>query len=223
MGGTGGKTSFGQSDRGAGTIGLGVWGAIPWATLTVTASHSSIGDTSYTDIEGTSRLARGRLEFDGRLGTRVGSTGGGHGIYGEAALTYALTRLLAMTLGAGRYPTDPTRGTIAGRYVTIGMRIGTHHVLLDHHRGATGVEVEPGELRVHVAGAARVEIMADFTDWQPVVLTAVGGDAWQVAVQIPAGPHLVEIRVDGGPWMAPAGVTTVKDEFGGEAGLIVVP
>jgi hypothetical protein len=226
LGGTAGQTSFGVARRGAGTAGLGVWAATSWVTLTATASRSSIGDTSYTDLQGTSRLTRGRLAFDGRLGTRVGSTGGGHGVFGEAALTYTLTRLLGVTIGAGRYPTDPTRGTIAGRYVTAGIRIGIRGAAPPNpYREAltTSVDVGPGELRLHAEGATRVEVMGDFTDWQPVEAAKTRSGMWLVKMAISPGPHRLEVRINGGPWMAPVGATQVKDEFGGEAGLIVVP
>jgi hypothetical protein len=78
-------------------------------------------------------------------------------------------------------------------------------------------------LRVRVDGAARVEVMGDFTDWQPVEASKMGSGEWGVVVSLPPGPHLIEVRIDGGPWVAPAGATTVRDEFGGAAGLIVVP
>ena len=230
IGGTGGTTSFAG---GAGTVELGVWGTVPWATLTVTTSHSSVGDTSYTDFEGKGRITSGPFELGGRLGTRIASRGAGHGVYGEATATYAFTPQLGATIGGGRYPTDPTRGTIAGRYATIGVRImvaappraDSFHDALDRYSPlpsadtpvTTSVELGAGRvLRVHAEGAAKVEVMGDFTDWQPVLVTNAG-------ILLTPGPHLVEVRVDGGAWMVPVGATTVKDEFGGEAGLIVVP
>lgn len=232
LGATGGRTSFGKTQRGAGTVGLGLWASVPWATVTVTAAHSAIGDTSYTDVEGTSRVSQGRLALLGRLGARVGSTGGGHGVYGEAVLTYALTRTLGMTLGAGRYPTDPTRGTIAGRYMTVGFRVGTaparpadpYRETLERYRpvpaadppAMSSVEVVGRVLRVRAEGAGKIEVMGDFTDWAPVVLTSAG-------LVLTAGPHLFAVRLDGGPWLVPVGATPVKDDFGGDAGLIVVP
>ena len=244
VGGTGGHTSFGNSDRGAGTAELGLWASIAGADFTLTGAHSSIGDTAYTDLEGAARVSRWGFELDGRLGARVGSQGGGHGVYGEAGLTYALTRILGVTLGAGRYPTDPTRGTIAGRYATVGLRVGLRAARrTDPYRDVlerylpqpsadppVSVAIDMGPvtdagrvLRVLVDGAARVEVMGDFTDWQPLPLSALGSGTWVLVTAIPSGPHLVEVRVDGGAWMAPAGATKVKDEFGGEAGLIVVP
>jgi hypothetical protein len=39
---------------------------------------------------------------------------------------------------------------------------------------------------------------------------------------IAPGVHRVNIRVDGGAWRPPPGLSVVRDEFGGEVGLLVV-
>lgn len=244
IGGTGGNTSFGGRSGTAGSFGFGLWASTPWATVSITGAHSAIGDTSYTDLEGASRVTRGRVEFEGLLGARVGSIGGGHGVYGEATLRLAVARGLGVVLGAGRYPTDPTRGTIAGRYVTLALRVGTpdhrpadpYREVLDRYRTfpsadapvTAGIEIGPETgagriLRVRAEGAGRVEVMGDFTDWQVTPLASVGQGLWEVVIPISPGPHRLEIRMDGGAWGAPAGTTRVPDEFGGETGLIVVP
>lgn len=218
LGGTGGSTSFGGTGVGATTLGAGVWASNAWATLTLTGSHSAIGDTSYTDFQGTARITQGPLELDGQLGARLGSKGGGHGVFGEASLTFAVTRVIGLLIGGGRYPTDPMRGTIAGRYASIGIELGIHRARPVQYSNTSpaDLELDGRVLRIRVQGASRVEVMGDFSDWAPVVLTRGG-------IALTPGPHLLEMRVDGGPWMAPPGATVVKDEFGGEAGLIVVP
>ena len=245
IGGSNGPTSFGGTDGHAGSFEVGTWVTAPVATLTLTATYRAIGDTSYTDFVGATRVARGRWELDGRLGARVWSTGAGHGVYGEASLTYALGRHLGVQLGGGRYPTDPTRGIIAGRYATVGLRLATggprrtdpyrealqwYHTSAspDPSPGAPVLELGPSDpggrvIRIRVDGARRVELMGDFSDWDARDLAQRAPGVWELVAPIGPGPHLVEVRVDGGPWGAPAGVTAVKDEFGGEAGLIVVP
>ena len=240
LGGSEGNTYFGGTRRGAGRLGVGLWGTIPSMTATLTVAHSAIGDTSFTDVEGTARLNQGRVEFAGRIGDRVSSKGGGHGIYGEATLAFALKGMVNLTLGGGRYPTDPTSGTIAGRYVTLGIRMAMpvprpsdpYREVLERYLSTpsmdppvmASVEIDAQRnLRVHAERAAKVEVMGDFTDWEPVLLSSTTNGGWQLMMPIAPGPHMVEIRVDGGAWVAPTGTTPVKDEFGGEAGLIVVP
>jgi hypothetical protein len=39
---------------------------------------------------------------------------------------------------------------------------------------------------------------------------------------IPAGAHEIALRIDGGAWIAPPGLTTIRDEFGGISGLLVI-
>ena len=90
-------------------------------------------------------------------------------------------------------------------------------------------------LRVLVPRAARVEIMGDFTDWTPVSMVrldrrdgSVGGrsadgeEVWAVELVIAPGVHRLNLRVDGGTWRPPPGLSVVRDEFGGEVGLLVV-
>jgi hypothetical protein len=60
-----------------------------------------------------------------------------------------------------------------------------------------------------------VEIMGDFTSWQPVRLARQGDGWWTASLPIPRGTHQMNVRVDGGAWGVPPGLTTVKDEFGG--------
>jgi hypothetical protein len=44
-----------------------------------------------------------------------------------------------------------------------------------------------------------------------------------VVVRIPKGIHRIAVRVDGGPWTAPAGARRADDDYGGEVGIFVVP
>jgi hypothetical protein len=78
-------------------------------------------------------------------------------------------------------------------------------------------------IRVRVSGARAVELAGDFTDWLPLPMTAVGSDSWELALPLPQGLRRLAIRVDGGPWLAPAGTRRAFDEFGGEVGLLIVP
>jgi hypothetical protein len=48
-------------------------------------------------------------------------------------------------------------------------------------------------------------------------------EGWEAEIALPPGRHRVAVRINGGPWQAPRGTARVRDEYGGEAGLIVVP
>jgi len=65
--------------------------------------------------------------------------------------------------------------------------------------------------------------MGDFTAWQPSALVLDAGGWWSATLSIPAGVHRMNIRIDGGPWVVPPGVTSVDDEFSGVVGILAVP
>ena len=81
----------------------------------------------------------------------------------------------------------------------------------------------PAHVRVHAAGARSVELVGDMTDWLPVSLTPAGGDRWELGPALSPGVRRFAIRIDGGPWLAPAGTRRVFDEFGAEVAVLVVP
>ncbi|HET7458430.1 MAG TPA: glycogen-binding domain-containing protein [Gemmatimonadaceae bacterium] len=72
------------------------------------------------------------------------------------------------------------------------------------------------------AAATAVELSGDFTSWDPVALARGPDGRWRITVALAAGVHQVVVRVNGGPWVVPAGLPTIGDEFGGVAGLLVV-
>ena len=244
LGVTLGTTSYGDGWRPVAKYAAGGWSALGPAALDASLTTSGVGDTAYTDLEGTLRLPLGPLALDVWAGARMWSRGAGRGVYGEATLTLPLHNGVGLIVSGGRYPTDPVRGTIAGRYVSAGLRVsGTTAprpapptpVPARPHYGSNGGFASPvpavevagvggtRTIRVHATGARTVELVGDLTDWVPVPLTPAGADRWELGVPILSGVRRLAIRADGGPWLAPAGTRRVFDEFGGEVGLLIVP
>lgn len=244
IGANGGRTSFGKEPRPLAIAALGAWGRRSWISFAGSAAHTWVGDTSYTDIETTARGRRGRWVLQGLVGARLWSRGAGRGVYGEGGATLELNERAAIVVAAGRYPTDPVRGSISGRYLTAGVRL---HAWRPRTRGMREPAIHVGsgstdagstaELRlearrqenglvhltVHAPAASTVEIAGDFTDWQPLLLSRVGLGDWHVAVRVETGPHRVDIRVNGGPWRAPEGATRLRDDYDGEVGIVLIP
>jgi hypothetical protein len=106
-------------------VGAGVWVRRSWVTVAASATRSIVGDTAYSDIGSTAYASRGRFELDGTVAARVSSRGAGHGVYGEASAAFALGERAALFVSGGRYPTDPVSGSVAGRYVSAGLRLRT--------------------------------------------------------------------------------------------------
>lgn len=145
---------------------------------------------------------------------------------------WTLSPRYSFVVGTGRMLADPIRGIPDMQLTTAAVRIALVPVrspgLANAGRGAafaTVTQKSSGALmlvRVVADDSARVEVAGTFSNWAPVQLNRVG-DAWEAEIALPPGRHRVAFRVNGGPWQAPRGTARVRDEFGGEAGLVVVP
>lgn len=197
------------------------------------SSAYNVVSRDYSDLETGLHWMRGVLAADVALGTRLRGDAAGSTVWGNAEGSFSLSRQLALVVGGGTRPADPARGRIAGNYATVAMRLTS----MSFHRrtlppgvraDATdfGVrEVDGGRRTIFVrAATARVvELMGDFTDWEPVAMRRTVGDRWEVTLPIAPGAHRVNVRIDGEEWIAPPGASTVKDEFNGIVGVLVVP
>lgn len=243
FGATVGRASYDSGPRPVVAAAAGVWSGGGPTNVTFAVAATRVGDTAYTDLEVSAYWHTARVEIDGLLGVRGGS-GGGQGVYGEAVGAISLTRSLAVTIGAGRYPTDPIRGSVSGRYATIGLRftgftprppshspnqpqppVAALAGSNGHNAGATAlvaVEAAGAMLVVLAPGALTVEVMGDFTDWEAVTLTRIG-EQWRYVTPLPTGTRRFNIRIDGGSWSVPQGATLEHDDFGAAVGTIVVP
>jgi hypothetical protein len=46
---------------------------------------------------------------------------------------------------------------------------------------------------------------------------------WETVLPIPSGLHRLNVRIDGGQWIVPAGLSRAADDFGDEVGIMAVP
>jgi 1,4-alpha-glucan branching enzyme len=77
-------------------------------------------------------------------------------------------------------------------------------------------------VRVRAPASERVELMADFTDWEPVSLVRTPAGVWEITLPIQPGSHRLNVRLDGGDWVVPTNLARVTDEFGSIVGLLLV-
>jgi hypothetical protein len=248
VGTTVGQASFGAGARPVAVVAMGVWLLRANVTMHASLDRSFVGDTAYTDLRSSARLQRAGVSLEGTLGTRMLSRGAGRGVYGEGSATLMLGRRTGVVLSAGRYPTDVVTGSIAGRYVSAALRLGaiglrrpavrTRPVIPHSSNGSDGstipadarLEIDASRddavrLTLYAPGAVAVEISGDFTDWQPVLLSRnpAREGAWEGTFRIPRGIHRINVRRDGGPWVAPAGTTRSADDYDGEVGVFLLP
>ena len=246
FGATLGRSSFGSGPRPVTVLAMGVWLLRADRTFFVSLDRSFVGETAYTDFRSAARWPGAGIALEGSVGARLWSRGGGRGVFGEGSATLTLGRQAALVVSAGRYPTDAVSGSIAGRYLTAALRLGSISVrrpaapvfsASPHASGSSGsintdtrLEIQLRQdddvrLTLYAPGATAVEISGDFTDWRPVPLSRNPGnaDAWWATFRIPRGMHRINVRRDGGQWMAPGGTTRSIDDYDGEVGVFILP
>ncbi|HXD48771.1 MAG TPA: glycogen-binding domain-containing protein [Gemmatimonadaceae bacterium] len=191
----------------------------------------------FADLEGSVHWEAGPLELTAQTGHRFGNA---YDVtpdsrqWSSASATVWLTDRVAIIGGGGRQPALPLRGLPARSYGMAGLEIAYSpmsksavpvslpHAVLVHsfeiHTAPSGLQ----KIVIHVGGVETVDVMGDFSDWSPLTLVRRGRDLWELSVPVSPGVHQINVRVDGGPWMAPPGIPTVRDAFDGEVGMIVV-
>jgi hypothetical protein len=192
----------------------------------------------FSDLEGVLRWEVGPLDLNAQTGYRFGDSydvtpDSRH--WASASATIWLNDRVALIGGGGRQPALPLRGLPARRFGMAGLEVaytpvsrGGIPVALPHTVLVKKFEWHPAtggmqKFIIHVGGVETVDVMGDFSDWAPLTLVRRGRDLWELNVPIEPGMHRINVRVDGGQWMAPPGLPTMHDAFSGDVGLFVVP
>jgi len=228
-----------------GGLAAGGWARLGDGRLDLTWTRVAVGDTTYGDVQARAEWRRGALDAEASLGRRAASGGGPSGTYGDGSLALRIGARTSLIVAAGRYPSDPVSGSIAGRFVTAGVRVALRSATriaplrtsepavsgrpapgpapLDGVRA--GLEERGGRtwLVVRADGARDVELMGDFTDWRPVALAPAGHGLFRCALDLATGLYRFNVRLDGGSWGVPEGMGAVADEFGGSVAVLTIP
>lgn len=145
--------------------------------------------------------------------------------------TLQIADRVALVGAAGRQLADPLRGLPQAEVVTASVRVslGPKPLPVLERSAIARATVEPmsaggGELvvRVFASDSLEVIIAGDFSDWKPVRMEREQS-TWVARVRLPSGKFRVAVQVNGGEWRAPRNLARVRDDFGGEAGLVVIP
>ena len=186
----------------------------------------------YTDLEATIGWSRGNLALEVGAGRRFGKAFQFTSWHVQAL--YQVTSRLALVGSSGQYPVDVVSGLPSGGFTTLSMRFNLRNeppatsdlparTRADREAfSATAAEDGLHLILVRVPRASVVELMGDFTDWAPVLLVPDDQDIWRLRMRIASGMHEVNLRVDGGPWKVPAGLTAVDDGLGGQVGIFTL-
>jgi len=192
----------------------------------------------FGDLEATVRWEVGAMEVSAAMGHRFGDS---YDVtpdsrrWTSANATLWLNERVAIIGGGGRQPALPLRGLPARTFWMTGLQLAyapisktavpvalPHTVLVksfDMKPGASGMQ----KIVIRVGGVETVDVMGDFSDWSPLTLVRRGRDVWELALPLSAGVHQINVRVDGGQWVPPPGMPTMRDGYSGEVGLLVVP
>ena len=206
-------------------------------------------DDSVRYLDGQLTLTRSFNKVD--VSALAGGRGGGQNpgvetgsrAWGSVTAVAWLRPRIALTGRAGTYPVDLTQGFPGGRFLSVSVRVATSQRRAELPRPDSVTLDDPGApatglvqgfqaerlasgavlVRVNARAAQRVEVTGDFTGWAPVLLQPTGEGWWSAEFQLAPGHYEMNVRVDGGTWVIPPGLLPLKDEYGGTAGLLVIP
>jgi hypothetical protein len=192
-------------------------------------------ESRFSDVEGAVEWSVGPIELAAQGGYRIG---GSYDVTPEsrrwaaATATYWLSGQLAAVIGGGREPANPARGLPARSYANLGVMLAYWPIPKRRVPVASSATVVSFDVRdagssqqtlvVRVGGVERVEVMGDFTAWEPKLFNRIGRDRWEITLPITPGIHQINIRVDNGRWRPPPGTPTMRDGYSGEVGILVV-
>ena len=203
----------------------------PMATLEPCSSRSRV-----TDLTVSGRWNLDRFEIAGEAGHRVGQladVASDSRYWSSGTLTMWVAPRAAFVAGGGRQPSNPARGIPARTFGTFGLMLAyaptkysvpvtemnrARIVSFDTKPVSEGMQ----KIIVRVARVESVDVMGDFSDWSPLTMVRRGRDLWELSVPLSPGRHQINIRTDGGKWVAPPGLPRVDDMFSGEVGVLIV-
>lgn len=213
------------------------WARAGNATALLSVIPTSVDDSiDYFDTELSAgvNLRRVDLTFSGgiRGGSNLPTLGGTATSWGSVSATGWIWPRIAVVASAGTYPVDLTQGFPGGRFASLSIRVGSRRFSPSSEpaldvRATKSFEVKRVNntlqtVRIRSRTATTVELMGDFTDWTPLKLDSEGSGWWSVTLPVTPGLHEMNMRIDGGQWVVPAGMARKKDEFGGTVGVFLI-
>lgn len=201
-----------------------------------TATNACRRESRVTDFEGSVHWEHRLLEVTilggQRFGDKLDVTADSRR-WASARTAVWVTNKIAAVASGGREPAQPTRGLPARSYGSLGLMLAYWPIPRNTVPVVTpaslvrAFEVRPAgtalqRITARIGGVETVEIMGDFSDWTPIQLQRRGRDQWELLVPMSAGIHHINMRIDGGVWITPPGVPSIRDGFNGEVGVLLV-
>ena len=191
-------------------------------TLGLRQETARVDTIRATDRSATLSILNGPVSVTGTLGARAERAA--TEVFGGVRASVALSRVLALQLGAERYPADRLTGALGGRSVSAGLvlRTASGPRPLPRPSGVPAATAGRTRLAIRAPGATAVEVAGDWNRWQPVAAHRAANGVWYADLAIPAGTWRYGFRIDRREWRVPDGVSTVDDGFGGRSAWLIV-
>jgi hypothetical protein len=221
---------------------LGAWVRKGGTVVSMSARPQQLqnGDL-LADFGATVERPLGKVSLSSSLGYRIGQSNRVEVGWVSVGATFPINQRLLATASVGNYPTDLLQQLPGARFIALSVRLPSRTrfqrrddpvVVRAQPNDATGgivlrtAAVDSSRsaqvVRVRAPALERVELMADFTDWEPVSLVRTPAGVWEITLPIQAGSHRLNVRLDGGDWVVPSNLARVTDEFGSIVGLLLV-
>jgi hypothetical protein len=186
------------------------------------------------DVSAEASLVHARFSVGAFSGQRVGGQSIGNRTWGGGWAQLPLLAGLALTARHEVTPSDPSRHLPSQRLTSLGVRLlgglpfrsgARESAALRPVARLTLVPLDTARrvIRLHAPFAQEVEIAGSFSDWTPLALAPVRDGWWEAVVLLPPGLHQINWRTDGGSWRVPPGLETMRDDYDGTVGVLVIP
>jgi hypothetical protein len=221
---------------------VGAWVRRGGTVVSVSARPQQLqnGDL-LADFGATIERPFGKVSLSSSLGYRIGQSNRVEVGWASVGATFPINQRLLATASVGNYATDLLQQLPGAQFIALSLRLPSRTrfqrrdaqvvaptqindapdgivlrvAAVDSSRSAQVV-------RVRAPASERVELMADFTDWEPVSLVRTPAGVWEITLPVKSGPHRLNVRLDGGDWVVPTNLARVTDEFGSIVGLLLV-
>ncbi|MBI2401341.1 MAG: hypothetical protein HYV20_01105 [Gemmatimonadetes bacterium] len=207
----------------------GLWGRYARTRVAALFTPLWFQGSWFPEVEGRLSATAGPLDLVGYGGWRHGPAGSGvdAASWGGASAAWWLVNQAAVVLIGGSYAPDLLQGLPGGRYLSLAVRVTRRRPaepsIKPLGRPVYGKTDGAGWLRFGIPGAVRVELVGDWTNWQPVAMQRAPDGTWELRMTLAPGVYRFNLVVNGDRWIVPKGVATVDDGFGGETGVLIVP
>jgi hypothetical protein len=188
--------------------------ALGTLSLSVLARASRVEERAWREAQAVAQVPLGALTVSGFAGARSGDD---HGQWGGAGASLRVAPGVELLAQIAQTASDPLSGQPGARTATLGVSLS-----MGAPRAASpGRSLRAVRLAMSAAPAARVELLGDWNDWRPELLTDQGGGVFAREIRLPPGTYHFVFRVNG-VVRVPEGYETAPDEFGGKSAVLRV-